>query len=57
MAGAKTVLSERLVRFRRLTQRLERGFVLQQRGALIAPSARSGSLDDIDGSPDGRVYI
>ena len=57
MAGAKTVLSERLVSIRRLTQKLERGFVLQQRGALIAPSARSGGLDDIDGSPDGRVYI
>jgi hypothetical protein len=33
------------------------GLVLQQRGALIAPSARSGGLDDVDGSPDCRVYI
>jgi hypothetical protein len=41
----------------RITQRLERGFVLQQRGALIAPSARSGGLDDVDSGPDGRGYI
>src|SRR5664279_6596448 len=41
---------------RRPTQRLERGFVLQQRGALIAPSARSGGLEDVDGGPDCRVY-
>ena len=57
MAGAHTVRSERLNLSGRLTQRLERGFVLQQRGALIAPSARSGGLDDVDGSPDCRVYI
>jgi hypothetical protein len=25
-------------------------------GRLIAPSARSGGLDDVDGSPDCRVY-
>ena len=41
---------------KRPTQRLERGFVLQHRGALTAPSARSGGLDDVDGGPDGRVY-
>lgn len=53
----KTVLSERWFDRARFTQRLERGFVLQQRGALVAPSARSGSLDDVDGGPDSRVYI
>ena len=58
MAGANTVLSERLSFGQaRFTQRLERGFVLQQRGALIAPSARSGGLDDVDGGPNCRVYI
>ena len=57
MAGAMTVLLERWFRSGCLTQRRERGFVLQQRGALIAPSARSGSLNDVDGGPDGRVYI
>ena len=40
-----------------LTQRHERGFVLQHEGRSTAPSARSGSLDDVDGGPDGRVYI
>ena len=41
----------------RFTQKLERGFVLQHEGRLATPSARSGSLDDVDGGPDGRVYI
>jgi hypothetical protein len=41
----------------RFTLRLERGFVLQQRGALLAPSARPAGLDDVDGGPDCRVYI
>jgi hypothetical protein len=53
----KPVLSERWFDQARFTQRLERDFVLQQRGALFAPSARSGGLDDVDGGPDGRVYI
>ena len=57
MAGAKTVRSERWILSGRLTARLERGFVLQQRGALIAPSARSGGLDDVDGGPDCGGYI
>src|SRR5262245_29222304 len=57
LAGAKTVLSERWVDQVRFTLRLERGFVLQQRGALLAPSARPAGLDDIDGGPDCRVYI
>ena len=26
-------------------------------GQLAAPSARSGGLDDVDGSPDDGVYI
>ena len=52
-----TVLSERWFGQARFTQRLERGFVLQHEGRLAAPSARSGGLDDIDGGPDGRVYI
>ena len=53
----ETVLSERWFDRARFTQRLERGFVLQQRGALLAPSARPAGLDDVDGGPDGRVYI
>ena len=53
----KTVLSERWFDRTRFTLRLERGFVLQQRGALVAPSARPAGLDDVDGGPDGRVYI
>ncbi len=57
MAGADTVLVERLSGQARLTQRLERGFVLQHEGRSTAPSARSGGLDDVDGGPDGRVYI
>ena len=52
-----TVLSERWFDQARFTQRLERGFVLQHEGRLTAPSARSGGLDDVDGGPDGRVYI
>ena len=52
-----TVLSERWFDQARFTQRLERGFVLQHEGRLATPSARSGSLDDVDGGPDGRVYI
>ncbi len=57
IAGANTVLVERLSGQARLTQRLERGFVLQHEGRSTAPSARSGGLDDVDGGPDGRVYI
>src|SRR5262249_28163314 len=41
----------------RFTLRLERGFVLQHEGWSATPSARSGGLDDVDGGPDGRVYI
>src|SRR6476660_4115793 len=52
-----TVLSERWFGQARFTQRLERDFVLQHEGRSAAPSARSGGLDDVDGSPDGRVYI
>src|SRR5262245_24704086 len=33
------------------------GLFLQQRGALLAPSARPAGLDDVDGGPDCRVYI
>jgi hypothetical protein len=51
------VLSERWFDQARFTQRLERGFVLQHEGWSATPSARSGSLDDVDGGPDGRVYI
>jgi hypothetical protein len=51
------VLSERWFDQARFTQRLERGFVLQHEGRSAAPSARSGGLDDVDGGPDGRVYI
>jgi hypothetical protein len=57
MAGANTVRSERLSLSGALRRGLERGFVLQQRGALGASSARSGGLDDVDGGPDCRVYI
>src|SRR5690348_8929610 len=57
MAGAINRAFGTMVRSGCLTQRRERGFVLQQRGALLAPSARSGGLDDVDGSPDCRVYI
>ena len=57
LAGAINRAFGTMVRPGCLTQRRERGFVLQQRGALIAPSARSGGLDDVDGSPDCRVYI
>jgi hypothetical protein len=53
----KTVLSERWFDRARFTLRLERGLVLQQRGALLAPSARPAGLDDVDGGPDCRVYI
>lgn len=53
----KPVLSERWFDRTRFTLRLERGFVLQQRGALFAPSARPAGLDDVDGGPDCRVYI
>src|SRR5262249_35234505 len=41
----------------RVTQRLERGFVLQHEGWSATPSACSASLDDVDGGLDGRVYI
>src|SRR4029450_5407855 len=51
------VLSERWFYQARVTQRLERGFVLQHEGWSATPSARSASLDDVDGGPDGRVYI
>jgi hypothetical protein len=51
------VLSERWFAQARFTQRLERGFVLQHEARSTAPSARSGGLDDVDGGPDGRVYI
>src|SRR5262249_21132028 len=53
----KAVLSERWFGQARFTQRLERGFVLQHEGWSATPSARSGGLDDVDGGPDGRVYI
>jgi len=56
-AGAKTVLSERWVGQARFTLRLERGFVLQHEGWSATPSARPAGLDDVDGGPDGRVYI
>ena len=56
-AGAKTVLSERWFDQARFTLRLERGFVLQHEGWSATPSARPASLDDVDGGPDGRVYI
>ena len=56
-AGAKTVLSERWFDQAGVTQRLERDFVLQHEGWSATPSARSASLDDVDGGPDGRVYI
>ena len=56
-AGANTVLSERWFDQARVTQRLERDFVLQHEGWSATPSARSASLDDVDGGPDGRVYI
>jgi hypothetical protein len=52
-----TVLSERWFDQARFTQRLERGFVLQHETRSTALSARSGGLDDVDGGPDGRVYI
>jgi hypothetical protein len=52
-----TVLSERWFYQARVTQRLERDFVLQDEGWSATPSARSASLDDVDGGPDGRVYI
>jgi hypothetical protein len=51
------VLSERWFYQARVTQRLERGFVLQHEGWSATLSARSASLDDVDGGPDGRVYI
>ena len=41
----------------RFTLRLERGFVLQHEGWSATPSARPAGLDDVDGGPDGRVYI
>ena len=56
-AGAKTVLSERWFGQARFTLRLERGFVLQHEGWSATPSARPADLDDVDGGPDGRVYI
>jgi hypothetical protein len=52
-----TVLSERWFDQARVTQRLERGFVLQHEGWSATPSARPAGLDDVDGGPDGRVYI
>ena len=51
------MLSERWFYQARVTQRLERDFVLQDEGWSATPSARSASLDDVDGGPDGRVYI
>ena len=53
----KTVLSERWFGQARFTLRLERGFVLQHEGWSATPSARPDGLDDVDGGPDGRVYI
>ena len=52
-----TVLSERWFYQARITQRLERDFVLQHEGWSATPSARSASLDDVDGGLDGCVYI
>ena len=52
-----TVLSERWFYQARITQRLERDFVLQHEGWSATPSARSASLDDVDGGPDCCVYI
>ena len=52
-----TVLSERWFEQARVTQRLGRGFVLQHEGWSATPSAHSAGLDDVDGGPNGRVYI
>jgi len=57
MAGANTVLVERLSGRGAPYAEARAGLCPPTRGALIAPSARSGSLDDVDGGPDGRVYI
>jgi hypothetical protein len=58
MAGAKTVLSERLNLSGRASRRGSSGALSSNNeGQLTAPSARSGGLDDVDGGPDGRVYI
>ena len=46
-----------MVRFRLPYAEAERGFVLQDEGRAAAPSARSDGLDDVDGGPDGAVYI
>jgi hypothetical protein len=58
MAGAMTVLLERWFRSGRLTQSYRAGLLSSNNeGRSAAPSARSGGLDDVDGGPDGRVYI
>ena len=54
----ETVLSDTICSIRRPTQRArERGFVLQRRGAFNRALGPLGSLDDLDGGPDGGVYI
>ena len=58
MAGAMTVLSDDWFRSGRLTAMATSGALSSNNeGRSAAPSARSGSLDDVDGGPDDGGYI
>jgi hypothetical protein len=57
MAGANTVLSERLNGLGAQRRGSSGALSSNNEGRLIAPSARSGGLDDVDGGPECGVYI
>jgi hypothetical protein len=43
--------------FREAVKEIDRtGASSNDKGAIAAPSARSGSLDNVDGNPDCRAY-
>jgi hypothetical protein len=57
MAGAKTVLLNDGFDQAALRRDASGALSSNSEGRLSRPSARSGGLDDVDGGPDGRVYI
>jgi hypothetical protein len=57
MAGANTVLLNDWFDSGCPTQRPSGALSSNNEGRSAAPSARSDGLDDVDGGPDGAVYI